>query len=259
MSFAKKILKIAAVALLVIGLFGNATPASAAYSQIVHSFAAGGAATSVTTGNLTTTGGDLIIVAVTDYSVSSLGSVSDNKSNTWTQLTAQTGSVARTTFWYAKNPTVGSNHTFTYSGCSGTCYPTIYVQVWSGSDLTAPFDVENGAKDSGLTTIQTGSITPNNANSLVVSAVNFWTNTNNPTVDSSMTLDDSRVYNPGFEFGGGIAYIVQGSAAAINPTWSANVSGGNAAVIAAFKAASGGGGGGTPAARRRSPSPNIID
>lgn len=212
-----------------------------AYSQILHNKTSGGGASSVTTGNLNTTGADILVVAVTDYSVVALGSVSDNKGNTWTQLTTQAGTIARCTLWYAVNPTVGSNHTFTYTAGS-TVYPTIYVQAWSGSDLTSPFDVQNGSKDSGSTTIQPGSITPNNANSLIITAVNFWTNTNAPTINSSMTVDDTAVYSAGAEFGGGIAYIVQGSAAAINPTWSANISGGNAAVIAAFKPASGGGG-----------------
>jgi hypothetical protein len=252
-----KYLSITALAVLV--LFGSATPAFAAFSQVLHSFTAGGAASSVTTGNLTTTGADLLIVAVTDYQASTLGSVSDNKSNTWTQLTSRNdGAVARVTFWYAKNATVGSNHTFTYNGCGGTCYPTIYVQAWSGSDLTAPFDVENGASGAAISSLATGSVTPNQANSLLLAATNPWT-VSISSIDSSFTIDDSRAYNPGFEFAGAVAYLVQGSAAAVNPTFTYSGStAGAAAVIAAFKPATGGGGSPAPA-RRRSPSPQIID
>lgn len=100
------------------------------------------------------------------------------------------------------------------------------------------------------TTIQPGSITPS-AGSILYSAAaatQSGSGTNNPTIDSSFTLDttDSNNWLLGANnFGGGTSHLDNASGAAVNPTWTA---GGNWGVpvwsdawIIEFVAASGGG------------------
>ena len=58
-----------------------------------------------------------------------------------------------------------------------------------------------------------------------------------PSVDSGFAAD-SVVWAPGVTYGGGIAYLVQATAAAVNPTWTpVAVSGNAAATMASFKPA----------------------
>ena len=201
----------------------------------VASVGAIGDGTNVTTGSMDTTGATILVVGAWDYSVSAAGVVTDSKSNTWTKLTKKdgvAGNVSRVTLWYAKNPTVGSGHTFTQTAGG---FPSIVAMSFSGADTTSPFDVENGYNVPSLATLQTGSVTPNQANSLVVFAVNGWTA--EPTsVDGTYTLSYHNAYGPGTQFAGGGGYDIQTTATATNPTITADASyPDSAAVIAVFK------------------------
>ena len=212
-------------------------------SPLVHSHAAGLNST-ITTPGIDTTGADLLIVSVSQYVGFSVGTLTDSKSNSWSGLTAQVGSSNIYTRLYYSIPTsVGSSHTFSFNN-GGALAGAIDVQAWSGADPT-PFDVENGAKGSGITSKQPGSITPNNANSLIISALGTDGGTGY-SVNSSLTISDFDDYSGGNNEGQALAWFVQGAAAAINPTWSwSGSSTETAAVIAAFKPLAGGGGGNT--------------
>jgi hypothetical protein len=48
--------------------------------------------------------------------------------------------------YYAANPTVGSGHTFSYTGASN--FSSIFVAAFSGVATSSPFDKENGATSS---------------------------------------------------------------------------------------------------------------
>lgn len=241
-------------ALVVLAVFSFATPAHAAFSLVSSVVAAGnGAGNNVTTGNINTTGADLLVAGIADYAILSPDTISDNKGNTWIGLTAITGATARWHFFYAKNPTVGTGHNFTQSGGG---YGAIFVVAYSGSDLTAPFDVENGQTTTGSSG-QAGSVTPNQANSLVVFGGNTWPG-NYSSVNGGFTNQLSQTFIGGASFSGFFADLIQTSIAAANPTVTVDQSSEMNLSIAVFKPATSGGGG-TPATRRRSPSPKIID
>jgi hypothetical protein len=72
---------------------------------------------------------------------------------------------------------------------------------------------------------------------LVISAMAMNV-TGAPTVDGSMSLLDNNGLASGTYYGGGMAYKIQTTAAAINPVWTVGSSAANACVIASFKAAS---------------------
>lgn len=168
-----------------------------------------------TTSAIDTTGASLLVVNRIGFSGGDLGVVSDNKGNTWVQLPRVTGSGGLWQFFlYCINPIVGTGHTFTIT--NGTAC-AIEVAAFSGVTGVLPFDQLSTFIDTAAT-IQPGSLTPANANSLIVTGVGIYNS--GPTVssiDSGFTITDT---NPaGGNFGGSLAYLVQGAAAAVNPTW----------------------------------------
>ena len=199
-----------------------------------------------TSSAINTTGASLLIVVASNFS-SDLYSPTDSKGNTYTSLTrvASVGNTAR--IWYCANPTVGSGHTFTLTRVNDLAFGISgCAAAFSGVATTSPFDVENGTATYGASGV-TGSVTPSNDNELILAGVGFWTG-GTPAVmsiNSSMSITDQVVdSNANSTSGSALAYFVQGTAAAINPTWTSTV---NPTVlnafIASFKAAAASGGG----------------
>lgn len=143
-------------------------------------------------------------------------SVSDSNTNTWVELTPQNNAGLSAVIWYVGGtPTVGSGHTYAAGGSNQTGQ----VSSWSGLQTT-PFDVENGANTSGPTlTFQAGSITPSANNTLIIANVTWNTYTGSVTIDSGFTIISQNTIGGGAVFGAATAYLIQSSAAAINPTW----------------------------------------
>ena len=208
-----------------------------AYSFIV-SAGAGGTASTVTTGAVTTTGANLIVIGVT-FDTTAARIISDSKSNTWTPLTATTSLSAGAQLYYCYAPTVGTSHTFSNTGTNN--YSTLFMMAFSGA-LTSPFDVENGATGSTGTTLATGSVTPSVDNELLVTFFGFNLAGTPISIDNSFNQDTAAVdFSAANHYGGGMAYKVQTTATAVNPTWTRTNSGLiMSARIATFKAAASG-------------------
>lgn len=206
---------------------------------VIASTVDGDSKSTVTTDAIDTTGADLIVIEVGWYTAGTTPALSDSKGNTWTGLTARTQGTFRVRMFYCVSPTVGSGHTFTAAGTDS--YPEIGVLAVSGVNAADAFDQESaGGGASAATSVQPGSVTPDEANCLVVTGL--------VSEGSSITINGGytaiSVNNTGgANMGGGIAYLIQSSAAATNPTWSWTGSGTAAAAAAVFHAASGGGGG----------------
>lgn len=202
---------------------------------LVASTVKGTAINGGTTDAIDTTGANLIVLAINQYSNVSV-TASDSKGNTWTALTARKSAGGfGTTLYYCASPSVGTGHTFTVSGTGA--YPNIGVIAVSGA-AASPFDLEEGVSAGTTSTShQPGSLTPSEDNCLVISS-----NSNGGTslsINSSFTA--STVNNTGGSYvGGGIAYKIQTTAGAENPTWSWTTSTVRASAIASFKAAAGG-------------------
>jgi len=120
----------------------------------------------------------------------------------------------------------------------------LQVQAWSGS-AASPFDQESGTTSGGVSTLQPGSLTPSEDNCLVITGMAHEANTSGATsINGGFTISDGTGYQGGVHEGGSMAYLVQTSAAAANPTWNiTNATAAIGAAMAVFKAASGGGGG----------------
>ncbi len=100
-----------------------------AYALVVSTVKASTGTTSVTTDAVDTTGANLIVVAVHNYTVATVAPT-DSKGNVWSALTRRTSSGSDSVqLYYCLSPTVGTGHTFSFSE-SGR-YPTLTVSAWS--------------------------------------------------------------------------------------------------------------------------------
>lgn len=193
---------------------------------IVISDIKSGSANTTTSNSLNTTGVNLIVVCASSIATETC---TDSKSNTWTPLTEKNGSSYFSRLFYCASPTVGSGHTFTVTSSSGFAF--IGVLAISGA-AASPFDQESGATSSGTTSLQPGSITPSQANCILVTAVT-GRSANVPSIDGGFTL--AQQLASGAE-ALGLAYLIQTTAAAANPHWT-SAGGISAITMASFKAA----------------------
>lgn len=195
--------------------------AQAAITLIAHASAKGGS----TTASIDTTGATLIVISATDFGSDFplTNPVSDNKSNTWT--TAYTSSrrscingLSEQAYFYVIGGTVGTGHTFTYTSSTGSLEVTAFAGVLS-------FDAVAGPTNPGAnTTFQWGSLTPANAGSLVLSSALIVNSggVTAPSVNSSFIIIETAF--DGSTFGGTLAYLIETTIVAANPTWTFNVS-----------------------------------
>jgi hypothetical protein len=198
----------------------------------------------ITSSSIDTSGSDTIFVVVSWYTGVGGGAVlTDSKGNTWNGLTERSnGFDLRQRVYYAKNATAGTGHTFTLTGT--VSLPAGAVSAFSGGHLTAPFDQEVFANISS-TSGQPGSLTPSENDCIVISGQNNQdANGSVATIDSGFTKTDS-VDRATSGLGVGSAYLIQTTAAAVNPTWSWSSSNNNLLTSSSFKKAAGGGGGAT--------------
>lgn len=205
----------------------------------INSVQTPGALAGSTSAAIDTTGATLLVMTTGHQSGNTLV-VSDSYGNTWTSLTASSGGTDPVSdIYYVNNPTVGSGHTFTTSG-GAFIFAVAQTYAFSGNDTSSPFDVENTNFVPYFTStpdIQTGSVSPTNDNSLIVAAVGTNTGTTPFTIDSSFTGVLAQALVGSQNVGAGGAYLIQGSKAAVNPTWTITSGSGNlSAAIAVFKA-----------------------
>ncbi len=193
---------------------------------------------SVTTSAIDTTGATLLVVSITG-AINDIHLPSDSKSNTWTGLSIATapGGVSNKLF-YAENPIVGSGHTFDFS-VAGT-YPSIEVLAFSGAATTSVFDVDSWNSSNTSPTISVGPVTPSGNGYIIVSGLYDDSATVAPSIDSGFTVSDSIAQNGGNSYGSAAAYLIQGTAASVTPTWTKN-NGISAATLAVFVASGGAG------------------
>lgn len=214
------------------------------FSQQVHAaytFIAAACGTP-TTAAMNTTGADFIyIVQVSDTDLN--GAPTDSKGNTgYTGQTAQQGGggASNTRGWYKQAPaSVGSGHTFT----NGLSYGAICAIAFSGS-TTTPADVQCGNTETSTpvsTLACSASMTPTQANELVVAGLGLGGTATLPTVASPLTIPSGGSVNAlsGTNYGAVIAYEIQTTATARQPSFSWTGAGEDSMVGASFKTAAG--------------------
>jgi hypothetical protein len=192
-------------------------------------------ATNVATAAIDTTGATLLVVVVSQSNGAAFGTLSDSKGNTtWTALTPQNVGM-RETISYVTNPTVGTGHTVTYTS-SATDYPSICVAAFGGVATATPLDQQVGSSTDGVLSLTPGSVTPTQANALVISGLA----NNQPgsfTITGGFTITNEAQHTAGLNYGSALAYLIQTTAITANPTWSRLEPSALAGTNASFKAA----------------------
>ena len=143
-----------------------------------HTASASSTTPATTTGFDTSTA-TLLVVTVANSGVDSCTAttVTDSNSNTWNHLTNQTaGNGVTQCIWYSYNKSggalvVGASHTVTVTGN----FPSVVFTAWANTatGATNPYDStagNPGATNTSSSTLQPGSLTPTNGNSLIVGA-----------------------------------------------------------------------------------------
>lgn len=192
--------------------------------------------TNPTTGALDTTGATLLIAVVT---YAGTVSVSDSKGNTWTALTASANGGVTSRIYYVNSatPTVGSGHTFTLNGTG--IAGAINIIAFSGSDST-PYDGQQNANSAASgATLTTNSVTPTANNYLVVAGFSGGNTFGGAgSINLSFNITNQKALTGGSNYGTAAAYLIQGTAAAVNPTWTLGSTVSNiASSIAVFQGA----------------------
>lgn len=185
-----------------------------------------------TSSAINSTGADLVIAAASYYNTSP--TVTDSAGNTWTYATIRSGGIYRTRIAYCLAPTTSASHTITWSGSSS--YPSIAFAAFSGVDS---YDQESGSGGASATR-QPGSITPSDNGALLFCSL-VTNKTTTRSIDSGFTQLTAVNYSFGNYMAGNWAYLIQGTAAAVNPTWSWTGSCDNASSMLAFLPSAGGG------------------
>lgn len=204
-----------------------------AIAPVASTIAGAASGASVTTTAQNTTGANLIVVSIAFYTGPGTGvTVTDSLSNTWTALTAHTSSNHQTRQYYCVNPTTGASHTFTLTGPSGFS-PNISMIAVSGA-AASPYESDTGANSgsSSVTTIQPGSLTPAENGDLLVSGL-VSGNGASQAINDSFTAVVAGTGSGAV--GGGLGYLIQATAAAINPTWTWTTGDTAAATLSVWK------------------------
>src|SRR5262245_14682595 len=98
--------------------------------SLVASLTAAPGGSGGTTAAIDTTGADLLTFSCAYYSgLSPTLTVSDSKGNTWIGLTDRAANERGHRYYYAKNATVGTGHTFTVSATAFFA-PGLVIQAW---------------------------------------------------------------------------------------------------------------------------------
>ena len=214
-----------------------ALPSWGAITLVAHT-AAGGNSTTTTTTAIDTTGANLLVACASSFDAAAhTPTMSDNKTNTWTALTLRgTSSTTETTIYYSVPASVGTGHTFTFT-TTVNGFAALGVWAFAGASAT-PYDTDVGtAASSSGTSVQPGSITPAQANEVLVACNTLSAAFTSLAINSSFTLSDQVAFASGNNEGGGYAYLIQTTATAENPTFSWTNTVSTSTAMAAFEAA----------------------
>jgi hypothetical protein len=208
------------------GMIVDTKPTTTAGGTVfISATAANGTANGLTTSAIDTSGANLIVV-MTAYLPSYVGTptVNDNKGNgSYTSLTRQDSSDNTGQLYYIFGPTVGTGHTFSLAATGS--FASLSVAAFKQA-TTAPFDVQSAVNGGPSNAPVAPSVTPGFANELVISGYS-----NGAGVDGAVatgidagTIAASKPVSIGVSFGSGIAWLKQTTTAAWHPTWTLNSS-----------------------------------
>ena len=206
------------------------------FQLVAHTSCA--AASGCTTSGVNTSGANLV-VAVGTGCATTAPTISDSSSNSYSAAGSFQGAGPGVEIFYVSSPTTSASQTFSINACNGSSsFATLEITAWSGALSSSPLDQTNGGStSSSVTTFQPGSITPSVSNALIIAGATTGQTASGSasSINSGFTISDQNGFSNAVNYAGMMAYLVQSSAAAVNPTWTFPGSGPAAAAIASFK------------------------
>jgi hypothetical protein len=165
---------------------------------------------------------------------------SDSKGNTWgdpgvASVTDGSGNAA-VGIMFCINPTVGSGHTFTMGAAPGNQFQALVIAAYKRANDGLDVYSAGGNAVVPAVTVQPGSVTPNFDNSLIITIATAVGDSATFSVDSGFTVREERPLILGTSYGVMLADLFQETAAAVNPTLTANIAAGLGARTYVFKA-----------------------
>lgn len=178
-----------------------------------------------TSAAINTTGATLLVVSVGHFGTLT---VSDSKGNTWLGLTARDSSGAIGRLFYCLGAMVGAGHTFTISGSGIYAAATIHAFGGVGS-----YHSESGTISGGTSPVASGTVTPPVDGAVIVTALSAGGGNAVATIAPAGFTITTNLGAPGVTLYQAAGYLLQSTAAAINPTWSWSDTKNSLAVVSA--------------------------
>ncbi len=185
----------------------------------IDSTAVGADASEATTPAMDSSGANLLVVMFFTYA-GFPATITDSKSNTWTYATPVTlGGAIEMSVAYCHSPTVGSGHTFTMNVAT-LDFSYLTAIGFSGAAAAAGYDTTVAGFSFGTNTQQPGSLTPVEDNEVLITFL-YGTDTgaSNLTINSGFTEVEDIAVSDNSNSQIGLAYKIQTTAGAENPTW----------------------------------------
>lgn len=214
--------------------------------SVIANTGGGGNGASVTSGGINTTGANVAIVGVVKWRDGSginaaVGHFTDSNANTWNKLTNwTTANGLQCVLAWSVLSSVGAGHTFTYNDGGSESFPSLAVLALSGAHAS-PFDQQSGTNGGSGTSAQPGSITAvsNDQVFVTIFLIDSPGSNGNSTIDSGFTISNQTNFSVGQWVGSALAYKIQTTAGAENPTWTPPGSATRNCAMATFLSASG--------------------
>lgn len=173
-----------------------------------------------TSGNIDTTDCNLFVWVISYLNGITL-TVADSASNTWqTRVAVQATANVETEIRYCIAPTTSATHNFTLTG-SGYPYAAATIMCFGLAATVSPFDQVNSLGSGGsASSQQTGSVTPLFDGEIIAAVLGQGHGGGNgltASIDSGFTIANQIA--DGGNLGHCAAYLIQGTAAAVNPTF----------------------------------------
>lgn len=191
------------------------------------------ATTTPVTPGINSTGANFIVVGLACQDTFT-GVPTDNQGNTYTEMpNTYSNNQPRVRMYFCKSPNTNVNHTFTIAGSPvGVLFAAAFNNI-----ETAAFTAPQTGANAYNTTINTGGITPNTDNSLVISLLAINGAGFPVSINNGFNIIESADFASGVAYGGAFAYKIISPAANTSTIWTRTNTNGMAATIAGFDAA----------------------
>jgi hypothetical protein len=114
--------------------------------------------------------------------------------------------------------TNSGNETFSISRL--TCFASVCLSTWIGSVATPLDQVNQFGSTGAVTTVQPGSVTPVETNELVLCGYGGDFSGSPLSINGGFTITNQQPTVGGASYASSLAYLIQTSISAANPTWS---------------------------------------